>query len=524
MKSSLSSYTRRDTSILKGFAILCIVFHNYFHWLAPSPGENEFDFSPLHVRNLFQLLGEQPGEFVNILFSFFGHYGVQLFVMLSGFGLVISMLNRPRSWESFVLNRLKKLYPLLLTGILVVLLGKLVMDGTLFEPWAKTEFKYKLLLIHTLIPNSGLSINGPWWFFGLIFQLYLLFPLLFRCMKKWGWKAFWVVCALSYGLIFLFREGLNLFHGSILMQNAPGHLPEFCFGMMLAFSKGKRIHWGWLLLSLLLFVWGNFAPGLYPFTFLSITVIAVFAYNGLKSLPIKKKLISRPLAYFGGISMALFAVHGFFRNPVLHWANTLTTPLGHLWSGLVFLALSWGIAIAAKALYDFICAQLDRIHIRESRATRIIGRVCQVGLCLFFAYVLGYYVAQNYHKCHHAVTSYDIIESSSTVSPDKEYTTLAKTTFTQKHQSLRVKMAFDVCSLDTTAPLPSMVLHIDGVLWNQFAIPSEYNTSTFKHYENTVDFQCPFVKSVKDKRLVLYFWNRNKGTIRFENAEVEILY
>ena len=184
MKLSLNSYTKRDTNIIKGFAILCIVLHNYFHWLVPSPGENEFDFSPARVHSLFDLLGQQPGEFVNILFSYFGHYGVQLFVMISGFGLTLSMLRREQGWGEFVINRLKKLYPLLITGVVVCLLGCLVMNGRLFNQGEWREIGYKFLFIHTLIPNSGLSINGPWWFFGLIFQLYLLYPLLFRCMKK----------------------------------------------------------------------------------------------------------------------------------------------------------------------------------------------------------------------------------------------------------------------------------------------------------------------------------------------------
>ena len=173
MKLSLNSYTKRDTDIIKGFAILCIVFHNYFHWLAPSPGENEFDFSPSRVHNFFDLLGQQPGEFVNILFSYFGHYGVQLFVMVSGFGLTLSMLRREQGWGEFVINRLKKLYPLLITGVVVCLLGCLVMNGRLFNQGEWREIGYKFLFIHTLIPNSGLSINGPWWFFGLIFQFLL---------------------------------------------------------------------------------------------------------------------------------------------------------------------------------------------------------------------------------------------------------------------------------------------------------------------------------------------------------------
>ena len=62
-------YSKRDTAVLKGFGILCIVFHNYFHWLWPSPGENEFTFDPGRVSKFFAQLGEQPGEFFNLIFQ-----------------------------------------------------------------------------------------------------------------------------------------------------------------------------------------------------------------------------------------------------------------------------------------------------------------------------------------------------------------------------------------------------------------------------------------------------------------------
>lgn len=153
-----SNFSKRDTSIMKGFAIICIVFHNYFHWLWPSPGENEMNFFPAAVSKLFELLGQRPGEFVNILFSYFGHYGVQLFILVSGYGLAVSMMNRPKSWSAFVLDRLKKLYPLLLTGIVFYCFGKIVMEGKIIGLWERKEIGLKLLLIHTLIPNSGMSV------------------------------------------------------------------------------------------------------------------------------------------------------------------------------------------------------------------------------------------------------------------------------------------------------------------------------------------------------------------------------
>ncbi|MBR4146363.1 MAG: acyltransferase [Bacteroidales bacterium] len=528
MKLSLNSYTKRDTDIIKGFAILCIVFHNYFHWLAPSPGENEFDFSPSRVHNFFDLLGQQPGEFVNILFSYFGHYGVQLFVMVSGLGLTLSMLRREQGWGEFVINRLKKLYPLLITGVVVCLLGCLVMNGRLFNQGEWREIGYKFLFIHTLIPNSGLSINGPWWFFGLIFQLYLLFPLLFRCIKKWRWKAFLVVLAVSYGLIFLFREYLNLHHGTILMQNAPGHLPEFCFGMMLAFNKDERIHWLWLLLALVLFVWGNFAPGFYPFTFLSLCVITVFVTQAWKAKNGKwKKVFRYPLSvlhYFGGISMMLFIVHGYFRVPVLKWANTMTSAWGHLASGLLFFLLVWGIALAAKPLYTFLVSLLDRIHLRENRLTRIISNVCAVTLGLFFAFVFGYFIYQNLNKFDEPLVFTGESNTEGTIQTDMVYATFVNVPLEQRYSALSVKGSVDVCSLDPTAPLPQLVLSIPNVFWKSIELPASCHTTDMNTFEFNEQILCPFNKSMKGKKLSIYFWNNQQGNARFENAKVDILY
>lgn len=374
-------YTKRDTSIIKGFGILCIVLHNYFHWRPPSPGENEFDFSPDRVSAFFSQLGDSPGEFINLMFSYLGHYGVQLFILMSGFGLTISMINHPRTWESFVVSKLKKLYPLLLVGILFFILSYMVIYMKQIGFYEKTEIKRKLLLIHTLIPDSGLGVNGPWWFFGLIFQLYLLFPYLNRWISRWRWKTFALVCVVSYALMFLFR-------GERIMMNAPGHLPEFCLGILLAYSKDKKINVLWLILAVVVFCLGNCYAVFYPFTFLSLTVMMVFAYQWLKSIPIKKAFISRPLAYFGGISMVLFATHAVFRDPIIKISWTDAGALWFLWTGFIYLLIAWGVAVAAKVLYDYIETQLDKIKIRENKLTHILGIMCQIGLVVSLVYIL----------------------------------------------------------------------------------------------------------------------------------------
>ena len=516
-------YTKRDTAILKGFGILCIVFHNYFHWLLPSPGENEFSFSPDRLFRFFDLLVNEPGELVNTLFSYFGHYGVQVFLLVSGFGLTVSMLRQEKGWLVFVWERFRKLYPLLLTGLVVCFLGMVLMQGRVFTSFEWQEIGYRLLFIHTLLPESGLSFNGPWWFFALILQLYLLFPLLYRCMRRWGWKAFAVVCVVSYGMIFLFREVLTLYHGTILMQNAPGHLPEFCLGILLAFSRDKKISWAWLALAVAVFCLGNRYALFYPFTFLALSLVMVFAYQGLKSLSFKKRWLSEPLAYFGGISMLLFAVHGYFRQPFLNLAASWPTPLGHLSTGLLFFVSVWMLSLGAAPLYNWLSGIFARINIREGKVTKVVQPVLQVLLSLFFVWVFAHYVSQNLSARSTAVTTPPILMEEGMVAKTDNYVTFVSFDLEKNYSLIRVKGSFDLRSSDAEEQLPLLVTDIRNTYWKSLKLRKRPD-GEWTHYEFTCDYYRPFLDWVKGKRFSLYFWNLHQREMAFRDMQVELSY
>jgi peptidoglycan/LPS O-acetylase OafA/YrhL len=271
----IKAFNKNDTFLIKGIAIIAILLHNFFHWIPPLIGENEFDFLINRLHRLIESLQATPLEFINVFFSYFGHYGVQLFIFISAYGLTISFSRNPCSWGRFMLDRLTKLYPLLLTAVIVFFFAIILLDQRLLSLYEWREIGYKLLFIHTLIPESGLSLNGPWWFFGLIFQLYLLFPLLFKLIKKYSWKAFILVLILSYGLIYISLFVYQPNNSVTFMQNAPGHLPEFALGVFFALNKDKKINPLFIIAALVLFVSGNFFEVCFPFTFLSLTFLLI---------------------------------------------------------------------------------------------------------------------------------------------------------------------------------------------------------------------------------------------------------
>lgn len=516
--------TKKDTSALKGFAILCIVFHNFFHWMAPSPGENEFVFYPECVHNFFRLLGEQPSEFINIIFSYLGHYGVQIFVLLSGYGLAVSMLRHEKDWTTFIVDRLKKLYPLLLTAIIVFILYVIVNEHRILRPNEWSVVWQELLFIHTLIPDSWLSLNGPWWFFALIFQLYLLFPLLFRFIRKHDWKAFATVCVISYTLIFLFRNVFNIYHGEIIMMNAPGHLPEFCLGILLAQHQNEKIHPAWLILSVAVFCLGNFYAVFYPFTFLAVSIIVLFAYQGAKKLPYKKGWIANDMIYFGDISMVLFAVHGLFRKAFLDLAPTFDGFWGHALIFVLFFITVWGVSLAAKHLYDGLVQMFGLIKIRESKASHIVGIVLQTAFGLFFAYIISYYIGLNTNKFEKEFDDFESKPSEVVVTPNDEFGRLAMLDFEENISSLRIDGSFDLTSLDTLAELPVIVIDIKGLLWDRLVIPESFNTPEGKTYQFSYRYNRPFNQKIDDKTLKIYFWNTKKSSLEAKNIDISIKY
>lgn len=87
---------------MRGIAILAIMLHNFCHWInGPIVKENEFRFRIERADGLFEALRNIDMYLPVQLISFFGHYGVPVFLFLSGWGLVMkyenSTLHTPHS-------------------------------------------------------------------------------------------------------------------------------------------------------------------------------------------------------------------------------------------------------------------------------------------------------------------------------------------------------------------------------------------------------------------------------------------
>lgn len=175
---------------LRAIAILGVVFHH-------APFSNR-----LSAADVKQILLPRFVEAV----LYFGKYGVQLFLVISGFSIhmfwaTYANQNEKIGFKSFWKKRLIRLYPPYLITLILTLICAWFFHGLMSpktdQPFFQnfgfqnlTEFSWgisSLFLMFQNITNAGGVIgNGPLWSLALEEQLYLLyFPLLFLRRRSW---------------------------------------------------------------------------------------------------------------------------------------------------------------------------------------------------------------------------------------------------------------------------------------------------------------------------------------------------
>lgn len=175
-KKTTSGLSLNLTQELKGLAILAIVFSHIGYCLV---SDNRFLF-PLSI-----LAG----------------VGVNIFLFLSGYGMVISSLSKEKSILGFYKHHLLKLYkPFWLTLIFFFILDFFVLNKFY-------GFSYMGQSLLGFFPRADLflDINSPLWYFSFIIFYYLLFPLVFY--RKQPWVSSIILILISY-LVILWNQAI----------------------------------------------------------------------------------------------------------------------------------------------------------------------------------------------------------------------------------------------------------------------------------------------------------------------------
>ena len=195
---STPTLNRTECNALRGLAIIGIFLHNYCHWLGPIVKENEYQYIQRNVDWLHQVMASPDGWLPMHLLSFFGHYGVPVFLFLSAYGLVLKYESGPRITQGaerfsitgrhlpnlgeglrFVRYHYLKLFKMMIVGFVAFTMLDYLTPGP--HHYQSLDIIAMLGMFNNVLPNPDRIIwPGPFWFFGLMLQLYIIYRLLDR--------------------------------------------------------------------------------------------------------------------------------------------------------------------------------------------------------------------------------------------------------------------------------------------------------------------------------------------------------
>ena len=317
MKELLS---RKECSAMRGVAILAIMLHNYCHWLRGIVRENEYTWQQFKFDELWRLTLNPDAQLPMHLVSFFGHYGVPVFLFLSGYGLVKKYEQGPLPeiglWR-FVRYNYLKLFRIFIVGFVAFIMLDAITPGMYRYEW--THVVAMLGMFANLMEDpSHVVWPGPYWYFSITLQLYILYRLLFYRWRHWGFiVAAIVICWICQ---------LSCENDAVLLErlryNFVGGVLPFCMGLLLARFEPQLVkNWSITNSYSLTCAWVlNLIIAIaFCFMFSSsfdrwLWVPALIVWG---TIPMVKLMPERMLSIFewlGGISAAIFVMHPLVRK------------------------------------------------------------------------------------------------------------------------------------------------------------------------------------------------------------------
>jgi len=347
MKSTLESWSKEASVYCRGVAILIIVLHNYFHWLPPKIGENEFSFHPL-IPKYWEVFTAQPEKIIQLAFSVWGWIAVAVFVFFSAYGLTLKFWSEDKiAHGKFLGQRIMKLYPTFIMAILVHFFFIALFREVSYVDWL-IGYLAKLSLLTNFIPGYELKIVGPWWFFSLIFQIYLFLPILIQLVKRYGD----IIHVISIGVFYFLLTVIDPLVSIQIKMTFLGWLPEISMGIYCARRK-TILYSGWLvLIALFIFILGNFLNYIWPFQTLAglylLLQCSFFMWKRLKQGP----YLTGFIMLLGRISLPVFAING----PMRHWVLNFDVALGNAYYSLLFASLH----VAVVVIFSYVLFLIDK--------------------------------------------------------------------------------------------------------------------------------------------------------------------
>ena len=356
MSKELRILDKSEVHLLKGLAILLIVTHNFFHWVEPRFGENEFSFSRNKINSFIDLVFSSKIDLLHATLSFVGHYGVQVFIFCSAYGLTIKYRNNIFSNAHFFKQRVLKLYPTFTIALLLLIIYNYYILESVFDFKMVKLIVLRYSLLANLFPGKAFIVSGPFWFYSMIFQFYFVFPFLLNLIKQRRILA-QIIIPIFIIINILFNDLFDSYDFSLYF-NLVGNLPVLIFGMIATGYNIRALNsWAIILPSIVVFAAGQYYGILWYFTQLSF--LCFFIPLSLKLFKIiRLEKIKNTVLHIGKLSMYLFAVHGFLRIP---WVTNSNASSDNMYGNFaLYLLIIYVVAYCTKSLENRIISILKK--------------------------------------------------------------------------------------------------------------------------------------------------------------------
>lgn len=356
--------SKKTVTLLKGLGILLIITHNYMHWLPECVDENEYTFDIERINKLVVYLEQGGPHIILNMLSHFGHYGVAIFLFLSGYGLTkkyeqgplpTPFLAKQTNVFTFILRHAIKLWKLMIPALMLFVITEMNL-GTWNRPWSRLV---PLLGFYSNLQPTRDLILGPWWWFGLMMQFYIIWRLLIYRSGKIMLYTIISLCLLTQiGVAWFERSELASTDTLLCYMHYNFPCSMLAFGLGVAHA---RYYLDWLnrwwspLVGLTLMIVGAFNAGIWCISPVGIIMIVVtFATNlSIQKHTHRIRYITphHTLIFLGTISAWLFALHPVVRAYAIKMArsnNNIDVYLSIVIYLSISIMLAWIFTLATK--------------------------------------------------------------------------------------------------------------------------------------------------------------------------------
>lgn len=350
--------------LLRGVAAGSVLLHHFFHMFWNQP---QIIAGLIVLPDLPRLVADLPPFGITDfgISNFWGHFGVALFFLVSGFVIPFSVVSLSRT--GFVIARMFRIWPTYVVGFTITLacLGINAAGAGVAFPYRSWDITSHFLIVPRW-PTLARPIDGILWTLEIELFFYAICLLFSRSLKRFGLSIFFLAFAsaplailASVAAPTLLKVSPPLFalaHWFSAMMQFLGFLlvgTAFHYFFKENIDRSKLVMLHVTMLSVFVFSWRQGLTGEQAWSgfFSYLIAYAAFAVAfacraGVSQLP---RQLRQPLFALATISYPLYVVHGVLGYSIM--AHAIAAGIGTGWA--LLLAVSGTFALAT-ILHGFV--------------------------------------------------------------------------------------------------------------------------------------------------------------------------